>query len=121
MEPICQSFSNHFLSEQNDEGLYQLIIKDGDRKKTYKTGFFFSSIKRLSDDFIRLCQTDPDGNKKFGLITLSVNYKYIPCTFDKIKPYSTLYVQALINEEDYYIDRFGNVYNKEFMKIRNYL
>jgi hypothetical protein len=44
---------------------------------------------------------------------------YFPCIFDKVKPYKGEIIQVFIGEEDYYMDRFGQVYTKEFMEIRN--
>ena len=57
--------------------------------------------------------------KKFGVVTVCSDPMYFPCIFDKVKPYKGQIIQVFIGEEDYYMDRFGQVYTKEFMEIRN--
>lgn len=87
--------------------------------RNYRTGFTYEPINLLGEFALRVSQTDADGNKKYDLITVCSDAIYFTCIFDKIKPYKVSFVQAYIGEEDYYINRFGQVYNKEFMEIRD--
>ena len=117
METITGIFQDRLSSEQNADGKFDVMIKR--YKGTYRTGFIFDSIKLMSEFAIRTCQIDPEGNKKFGVVTVCSNPMYFPCIFDKVKPYKGQIIQVFIGEEDYYMDRFGQVYTKEFMEIRN--
>lgn len=117
METITGVFEDRLSSEQNANGKYDVMIKRD--KGTFRTGFIFDSIKLMSKFTLRVCQIDPDGNKKFGVITVCRDAMYFPCIFDKVKPYKDEIIQLFIGEEDYYIDRFGHIYSKEFMEIRN--
>ena len=117
METITGIFQDRLSSEQNADGKFDVMIKRD--KGTYRTGFIFDSIKLMSEFAIRTCQIDPEGNKKFGVVTVCSEPMYFPCIFDKVKPYKGQIIQVFIGEEDYYMDRFGQVFTKEFMEIRN--
>lgn len=117
METIIGVSDKKLSSEQNTEGKYDVMIrrKDGN----YRTGFIFDTIKLLGEYTLRVSQTDSDGNKKYGVITVCTDPMYFPCVFDKIKPYKGSIVQAISGEEEFFITRFGAIYTKEFMEIRN--
>jgi len=117
METITGIFEDRLSSEQNAEGKYDVMIKRKDRN--YRTDFIFDTIKLLGEYTLRVSQTDSDGNKKYGVITVCSDPMYFPCIFDKIKPYKGSIVQAFIGEKEYFITRFGQIYNKEFMEIRD--
>ena len=117
METIFGISDKILSSEQNAEGKYNVMIK---RNNTYyTTGFIFDTIKVLGEYTLRVSQTDLDGNKKYGVITVCLDPMYFPCIFDKIKPYKGSIVQAILGEEEFFITRYGAIYTKEFMEIRN--
>lgn len=117
METITGIFQDRLSSEQNTEGKFDVMIEHD--KKHYRTGFIFDSIKLMNEFTIRTCQIDSEGNKKFGIVAVCSDAIYFPCIFDKVKPYKGEIIQVFIGEEDYYINRFGQIYTKEFMEIRN--
>jgi hypothetical protein len=117
METIIGISDKILSSEQNAEGKYDVMIKRNNIN--YRTGFIFDTIKVLGEYTLRVSQTDLDGNKKYGVITVCRDPMYFPCIFDKIKPYKGSIVQAISGEEEFFITRFGAIYTKEFMEIRN--
>lgn len=118
MEVIIGIYDNKLSFEQNVEGKYNIMItrREGNR---YRTGFLFDSIKLFNENQLCVSQTDDRGNKKYGLIVVSLYEIYLPCIFDKIKPFEKKVLQAFIGEEEFMIDRSGRVYSREFWNLRN--
>jgi hypothetical protein len=113
--------NNKVSSEQNAEGMYNVMIVQRDKRK-FRTGFIFDSIELIGEKALLVSQTDSDGNKKFGLITAGFYTRYFPCIFDDVKLYKSKrdhdMLQVFIGNEDYYIRESGEVYSKEFLEIR---
>ncbi|MBQ9671721.1 MAG: hypothetical protein IJV34_02565 [Prevotella sp.] len=117
MELIIGIIHDSLSFEQNEEGKYDIMITHD--KKQYRTGFVYDSIKLLNEFQLRVSQTDSEGNRKFGMIAITAHEIVLPCWFDKIKPYEGTVAQAFIGDEEYRIDRFGQVYSLKFWKIRH--
>ena len=77
---------NKVSSEQNAEGMYNVMIVQQDKRK-FKTGYIFDSIELIGEKALLVCQKDSEGNKKFGLITAGAGLytMYFPCIFDDVK------------------------------------
>lgn len=114
---VGNRFDGRLSREQNSEGMFAVMIKRDDSHKQYRTGFIFHSAIILTEWALRVCQKDSDGNMKYGLI-IAENL-FLPCVFDKIKPYKGYILQAFIGEERYFIHGREGVYTEEFMDIRN--
>lgn len=112
---------NKVSSEQNAEGMYNVMIVQKDKRK-FKTGYIFDSIELIGEKALLVCQKDSEGNKKLGIITAGLYTMYFPCIFDDVKLYKSKHFdnifQAFIGNEDYYINEYGEVYSKEFLEIR---
>lgn len=117
MEVIITDVNGNKLSyEQNAEGKYNIEIIH--HWQVFRTGFIFDSIKLLNKYQLRVSQTDSEGNKKWGMISVCSG-PILPCCFDKLKPYQAKVAQAFIGEEEYRIDSCGRVYSREFWEMRN--
>ena len=79
---------NKVSSEQNAEGMYNVMIVQKDKRK-FKTGYIFDSIELIGEKALLVCQKDSEGNKKFGLITAGLYTMYFPCIFDDVKLYKS--------------------------------
>lgn len=117
MERIIGADDGRLYYEQNAEGMYNIMIKH--KGRSYCTGFIYDSFKLLNKYQLRVSQTDSQGRKKYGLIAVCSDEIVLPCEFDIIKPYESWVAQASIENEEYFIDRWGRVYNREFWELHN--
>ena len=128
MEVVIGICEDKLFYEQNEEGKYDIMIvhkgnKYSDYKeKKYRTGFIFDSIKLFNAHHLRVSQTDSEGNTKYGLITVNRDEEIcLPCCFDKIKPYQDNVLQAFIGKDEFYINKWGQVYTSQVWKITHRL
>lgn len=116
MEIIKGIYKDRLSFEQNTNGKYAIFTKF--ENKNCSSGFIFDSIKLLGEHQLRVSQTDAEGNTKYGAIcTCGSEELWLPCVFDKIKPYEADVLQAFIGEEEYLIDRWGDVYSRKMWDI----
>lgn len=118
METIVGSNFNCYSYEQNADGKYDVGIEFPREGTKYRTGFIFDSIKLMNEFLLRVSQTDANGNTKYGVICSNGDF-FIPCIFDKIKPYKDLELLAYEGEDKYIIDRQFGMFRPDFWDIRH--
>lgn len=104
-----------FIYYLNDEGKYAFEDTEED---DYRTGFIFDSYKVLNRSLILVSQKKDD-KEFYGIISEYSHGFFLPCIFEKIKPYDDEYVKGKMNGEDFYIDKWGKVYTSQLIELYN--
>lgn len=101
---------------QDDNGKYSFHVKGNE--KEYDTPFQYDSFKVLNGNLLIVKRVNENGQECYGAISSRTNCFFLPCLFEKIKPYSDQYVKGTIGERDFLIDKWGEVYSMRMVSLR---